>query len=127
MKTMTEAEATETLPTHKGRSALAQVAGVGMALLGSSMPGTSTAGAAHADHGYAPARWWAVSISALGWVVGGIAYPFGVWVLVALGAALQAVAIIVNLAMNAAGYGAASNDQWAQAKAAAKAARAEGS
>jgi hypothetical protein len=69
--------------------------------------------------------WWAVSISALGWVIGGIAYPFGAWVLVAIGAALQVVAIIVNLALNAAGYGAAANDQWAQAKAAAKAARAE--
>lgn len=122
---MTEAEATETLHTHKGLSALAQVGGMGMALMGSSMPGTSTAGAAHVDHGYAPVRWWAVSISALGWVVGGIAFPLGVWVLVALGAVLQVVAIIVNLAMNAAGYGAVSNGQWAQAKAAAKAARAE--
>lgn len=120
---MTEAEAIETLPSpHKGRSALSQAAGVGMALMGASLPSSAT-GEAHADHGYAPARWWAVSISALGWVVGGIAYPFGIWVLVALGAVLQVVAIIVNLAMNAAGYGAASNDQWAQAKAAAKAAR----
>ena len=96
-----------------------------MALMGSSMPGTATAGQAHVDHGYAPARWTAVSVSALGWIAGAIAFPFGIWWLVVVGGLLQVVAIIVNLAMNAAGMGAAANDRWAEAKEKAKAARAE--
>lgn len=117
-------ETTEKVQTHKGRSALTQVAGAGMALMGSSLPGTAVSGGAHVDHGYAPARWVAVCISGFGWLVGGIAFPFELWALVVLGAVLQIVAVAVNLAMNAAGYGAATNDRWNEAKAAAKAARA---
>lgn len=120
-----EIRSTEEIRAHRGRKALTQAAGVGMALMGSSMPGsTAVDGAAHADHGYAPARWAAVSISGLGWVIGGIAFPFGIIWLVVLGAVLQAVAIVVNLALNAAGYGAVANDQWASAKAQVEAQRA---
>lgn len=120
------AEATEEVRARKGRAALTQVAGVGMALMGSSMPGTAAVdGAPHVDHGYAPARWAAVSISGLGWVLGGIALPLGVIWLVVVGGVLQVVAIVVNLAMNAAGTGAAANDHWAKAKAQAAAERAE--
>jgi hypothetical protein len=104
----------------KAPSKMVQAAGVGMALMGSSLAHAEP----HVDHGYAPARWTAVAISILGWLIGGIAYPFGIWALVAVGGALQIVAIVVNLSMNAAGLGPKSNDQWAAAKAAAKAARA---
>ena len=120
------AEATEEqIRTRRGRKALTQAAGVGMALMGSSMPGTAAVDGAHVeDHGYAPARWAAVSISALGWVIGGIAFPLGIIWLVVLAAVLQVVAIVVNLAMNAAGMGAQANDHWARAKAEARAKRA---
>ncbi|HTJ71658.1 MAG TPA: HGxxPAAW family protein [Actinospica sp.] len=117
---MTEAEAVEALQAPKGRSAFAQVAGVGMALMGSSLPSSAEA---HVDHGYAPARWAAVSVSGLGWIIGGVALPLGNIPLVVLGGVLQVVAVVVNLAMNAAGLGALANDQWAEAKAAAKAVR----
>jgi hypothetical protein len=120
-------EATENAPTHKGRTAVTQVAAMGMALMGSSLAGSTMSGEQHVDHGYSPARWAAVGISGFGWVVGAIAFPFGIWALVVLGAVLQVVAIVVNLAMNSAGYGARGNDQWAQAKATAQAARAAGS
>jgi hypothetical protein len=113
---MVEAEATEEIRTRRGRAALTQVAGVGMALMGSSLPTTAHDGAAHVDHGYAPARWAAAAISGLGWVIGGIALPLGIIWLVVVGGVLQVVAIVVNLGMNAAGYGAAANDHWAHAK-----------
>jgi hypothetical protein len=109
---------------EQGHSKTAQVASkaalVGMSMMGSSVAHTEP----HADHGFAPARWAAVAISAIGWIIGGIAFPFGVWALVAVGGALQVVAIIVNLAMNAAGMGAAANHHWATAKAEAAQARA---
>src|ERR1700735_2149441 len=99
-------EGTEAEEAEKGSSRVAQAAGkaalVGMSMMGSSVAHTEP----HVDHGYAPARWAAAAISALGWLVGGIAYPFGIWPLVAIGGALQIVAIIVNLSMNAAGMGA---------------------
>jgi hypothetical protein len=108
----------------KGRSkvvkAAGQAAGMGMALMGSSLAHAEP----HVDHGYAPARWAASAVSILGFLIGGIAFPFGVWALVVVGGALQVVAVVVNLAMNAAGMGAATNDRWAAAKAEAKAARA---
>ena len=106
----------------KAPNKLVQAAGMGMALMGSSLAGAKDE--PHVDHGYAPARWAAAAISIVGWLIGGVAYPFGIWALVALGAVLQVVAIVVNLAMNAAGLGAKTNDRWAEAKAAAKAARA---
>jgi hypothetical protein len=101
---------------------LVQAAGVGMALMGSSLANAHNE--PHTDHGYAPARWTAAVISIIGWLVGGIAFPFGGWAFVIIGGVLQIVALAVNLAMNAAGYGAKTNDAWAAAKAQAKAARA---
>lgn len=106
----------------KAPNKLVQAAGMGMALMGSSL--ATAHNEPHIDHGYAPARWTAAAISILGWLIGGIAYPFGIWALVAVGGALQVVAIVANLAMNAAGMGAKTNDRWAAAKAEAKAARA---
>ena len=123
-------EPEETEEAAKGHSKVAkaatQAAGMGMALMGSSLAGNALGGGIpeHVDHGYAPARWAASVISIAGFLVGGIAFPFGVWPLVVVGGALQVVAVIVNLAMNAAGMGAATNDRWAKAKADAKAARA---
>ena len=118
-------EETKEPEAETGRSKVAkaagQAAGVGMALMGSSLAHSEP----HADHGYAAARWTAGAISIIGWLVGGIAFPFGIWALVVVGGALQIVAVIVNLAMNAAGMGAEANDRWAAAKAEAKAARAE--
>lgn len=116
-------EAIEKTQTHKGRTAVTQVAAMSMALMGSSLAGSTIRGEEHIDHGHAPARWAAVCVSGIGWLIGGIAFPFGIWALVILGGALQIVAIVVNLVMNAAGHGARGNDQWAQAKAAARAAR----
>jgi hypothetical protein len=114
-------EETESVAGHSKVARVAgQAAGVGMALMGSSLAASEP----HVDHGYAPARWTAVTISALGWLVGGIAFPFGIWALVVIGGVLQIVALVVNLSMNAAGLGAKSNDDWAAAKAQAKAARA---
>lgn len=115
---------TEKTQTHKGRAAITQVAGMSMALMGSSLAGSAIRGEEHIDHGHAPARWAAVCVSGLGWLIGGIAFPFGIWALVGLGVALQVVAIIVNLTMNAAGHGARSTGEWARAKAEARAARA---
>ncbi|HEV2635630.1 MAG TPA: HGxxPAAW family protein [Actinocrinis sp.] len=120
---MSEAEVTETVQPHKGRTAVKQAAGMGMALMGSSLAGTTIRGEEHIDHGHAPARWAAVCISGFGWLIGGVAFPFGIWSLVWIGVALQVVAIVVNLSMNASGYGARSTSQWAQAKAAARAAQ----
>ena len=122
-------EETKEPEAGKGHSKVAkaasQAAGVGMALMGSSLAGNALGGGIpeHTDHGYAPARWTASAISIIGFLIGGIAFPFGVWPLVVVGGALQIVAVIVNLAMNAAGLGAKANDQWALAKADAKAAR----
>jgi hypothetical protein len=113
-------EVTEEAP--KAPNKLVQAAGMGMALMGSSLANASNE--PHIDHGYAPARWAAAVISIVGWVIGGVAFPFGIWALVAVGGVLQVVAIVVNLAMNAAGMGAKTNDRWAAAKAEAKAARA---
>jgi hypothetical protein len=105
---------------EKGASKVVQAAGMGMALMGSSLAHAEP----HADHGYAPARWAAAAVSIIGFLIGGLAFPFGIWALVVVGGALQIVAVAVNLGMNAAGLGAACNDRWAEAKAEAKAARA---
>jgi len=72
-------------------------------------------------HGTSPARWAGVSISAIGFLIGGIAFPFGVVPVVIAGGALQIVALIVTVAMNAAGYGVP--DQWGELKAKAAAQR----
>jgi hypothetical protein len=112
----------ETTQQAAAPSKLVQVAGMTMSLMGSSYANTHNE--EHIDHGYAPARWAAAAISIIGFLIGGVAFPFGFWPAVVLGGLLQIVALIVNLAMNAAGYGAQANDRWAAAKAQAKAARA---
>jgi hypothetical protein len=103
----------------KGPSKAAQAAGMGMALMGSSYahvdPGI--------DHGYSPARWAGVCTSMVGWLLAAFGLPLHVWPLVALGAALQVVAILVTLLMNKAGLGHDNNRQWATLKAQAQAAR----
>jgi hypothetical protein len=73
----------------------------------------------HFDHGHSLARWTAVFISAVGFLVGGVAFPFHLWSVVYVGGALQIVALIVVVAMNAAGYGVV--DVWGELKAEAKA------
>jgi NADH:ubiquinone oxidoreductase subunit 2 (subunit N) len=73
----------------------------------------------HFDHGHSPARWTGVVISAVGATVGGVAFPFHQWAVVYAGGALQVVALIVVVAMNAAGYGVA--DVWGELKAEARA------
>lgn len=117
-------EVIEATQTEKGHSKAGEIAGkaalVGMSMMGSSVAHTEP----HADHGYAPARWAAAAISITGFLVGGIAFPFGIWALVVLGGVLQIVAVIVNLSMNAAGLGAKANDDWAAAKLKAAEARA---
>lgn len=112
----------ETTAQASAPNKLVQVAGMTMSLMGSSYAATHNE--EHIDHGYAPARWTAAAISIIGFLIGGIAFPFGIWPVVVIGGVLQIVALIVNLSMNAAGYGAKANDRWAEAKAAAKAARA---
>jgi hypothetical protein len=112
----------EETSAEKGSSPLAKVAGAGMALMGaSSLPTTEEH---NVDHGHAPARTWACLISGLGWLVGGIAFPYHLWAVVVIGGVLQIVAIVVNVALNGAGLGAKANRDWAEAKAKAAAARA---
>jgi hypothetical protein len=73
----------------------------------------------HANHGHSPARWTATIISGVGFVIGGVAFPFHVWPAVYVGGALQVVALIAVASMNAAGYGVP--DVWGELKAEAKA------
>ena len=68
----------------------------------------------HANHGNSPARWTGVVISGVGALVGGVAFPFDVWPVVYIGGALQIVALIAVVAMNAAGYGVP--DVWGELK-----------
>lgn len=72
----------------------------------------------HYNHGHSPARWTGVVISSVGALVGGVAFPFHQWAVVYVGAALQIVALIAVVAMNAAGYGVP--DVWGELKAEAK-------
>ena len=72
----------------------------------------------HFDHGHSAARWTGVVISAVGATVGGVAFPFHQWAVVYAGGALQVVALIAVVAMNAAGYGVA--DVWGELKAEAR-------
>jgi len=72
----------------------------------------------HANHGHSPARWTATIISSVGFLIGGIAFPFHFWPAVYAGGALQIVALIAVVSMNAAGYGVP--DVWGELKAEAK-------
>lgn len=121
---MTEVtEATQEQEQHKGQSALVKAAGAGMALLGSSTAGTALAGGhtAHADHGHSVARWWAVSLSFIGWLVGGVLFPFALVPAVIIIVAFQVAALVAGAALNAVGYG--RPDVWGQLKAEAAAER----
>jgi hypothetical protein len=104
---------------RKGSSKAAQAAGMGMALMGSSFARMDP----EIDHGYSPARWAGVLTSMAGWLFAAFGLPLHVWPLVALGAALQVVAVLVTLLMNKAGLGHDDNRQWATLKAQAQAAR----
>lgn len=75
------------------------------------------------DHGVAPSRIWACVISFVGFLVGGIGFVvhFNLPMIIT-GGVLQIVAIVVKLAMDAAGYG--RPDVWSELKAKAKAERA---
>jgi hypothetical protein len=123
---MTEVtEATQELEQdhEKGQSALLKAAGAGMALLGSSTAGTALAGGhtAHADHGHSVSRWWAVALSFIGWLVGGVLFPFAIVPATVIICAFQVAALVAGVALNAAGYG--RPDVWGQLKAEAAAER----
>ena len=122
----TTATAKPTESKGKIRSAVVDAAGVGMAMLGSSTAGTMLSGTAmeHVDHGHSAARWTGVSLSAIGFTVGGAALWFGVWPLVWLGGALQIAALVSVGLLNAAGFG--RPDVWGELKAEAAAKRANG-
>jgi hypothetical protein len=77
--------------------------------------------APHYDHGHSAARWTGAAISTVGFLIGGIAFPFGVWPLVYIGGALQIVALLVAGVMNASGYG--RPNVWGELKAEAAAER----
>jgi hypothetical protein len=109
-------------PGKSGVSKVVRVAGVGIALMGSSVAHLD----AEIDHGYSPARWFGVLSSLTGAVVAGVCIPLRIWPLVWVGAALQVVALVVPLLMNRMGLGHPANDQWAALKAGAKQARRAG-
>jgi uncharacterized membrane protein len=125
---MTEVTATEITEApqerEKEQSALLKAAGAGMALLGSSTAGTALAGGqvAHADHGHSVSRWWAVSLSFIGFLVGGVLFPFAMVPAVIIGGAFQIAALVAGVALNAVGYG--RPDVWGELKAEAAAERA---
>lgn len=124
----THNEAAETAPEQvkgqsKGQSVIAQAAGVGMAMLGSSTAGNAFAGNAvpHADHGHSVARWAGAIISMVGFLVGGVLFPFAMIPAVIVGGVLQIAAIITAVTLNAAGFG--RPDVWGELKAEAAAER----
>ena len=125
----THEEAAETAPEQaapakeKGHSVIAQAAGVGMAMLGSSTAGNAFAGNSlpHEDHGHSAARWTGVIISMVGFLVGGALFPFAMIPAVIVGGALQIAAVIAAVTLNAAGFG--RPDIWGELKAKAAAER----
>ena len=125
MSQVIEESHAEDSQAEKGQPKVVKAAAMGMALMGSSLAASD--GGHHIDHGYAPARWTAAAISIVGWLVGCVGFFTHsrslLITFLAVGLALNIVAIVVNLAMNAAGLGAKANDRWAAAKAEAQAAR----
>lgn len=122
----TQEEAAETAPEQPkaGHSVLAQAAGMGMAMLGSSTAGNVLAGNTmpHADHGHSVARWTGVILSLVGFLVGGALFPFAMIPASIVGGAFQLAALIAVPVLNAAGYG--RPDVWGELKAEAAAERA---
>jgi hypothetical protein len=122
--TETTQEATsEAKPQKEKHSVLAQAAGVGMAMLGSSTAGNAFAGNAvpHADHGHSVARWTAVALSMTGFLVGGVLFPFAMIPASIVGGVFQIAALIALPVLNAAGFG--RPDIWGELKAEAAAER----
>jgi hypothetical protein len=108
---------------QKGHSMLAQAAGVGMAMLGSSTAGNVMAGNSipHADHGHSPARWVGVILSLIGFLVGGVLFPFAMIPAGIVAGVFQILALIAVPVLNAAGFG--RPDVWGELKAEAAAKR----
>jgi hypothetical protein len=118
-------EATQTTQ-EKGPSTLVKAASLGMAALGSSAAGHSFAGNTvdHADHGHSVARWTGVILSFLGFLVGGVLFPFAMVPGVIVGGVFQIAALIAAVALNASGFG--RPDVWGELKAEAAAGRTTG-
>src|ERR1700738_997939 len=121
---MSEATETTTIP-EKQPSALVKAASLGMAALGSSAAGHSFAGNVvdHADHGHSVARWTGVILSFVGFLVGGVLFPFYMWPALIVGGVFQVAALIAVPALNASGFG--RPDIWGELKAEAAAERAK--
>jgi hypothetical protein len=119
----TQEAAAEAAQKEKGHSVLAQAAGVGMAMLGSSTAGNAFAGNSmpHADHGHSVARWTAVALSMTGFLVGGVLFPFAMIPASIVGGVFQIAALIALPVLNAAGFG--RPDVWGELKAEAAAER----
>lgn len=121
---MSEATETETeTAQEKGPSTLVKAASLGMAALGSSAAGHSFAGNTvdHADHGHSVARWAGVILSFIGFLVGGVLFPFFMLPAVIVGGVFQVAALIAVVALNASGFG--RPDVWGELKAEAAAQR----
>ena len=118
---MSEATETETVQ-EKRPSALVKAASLGMAALGSSAAGHSFAGNTvdHADHGHSVARWTGVVLSFVGFLVGGVMFPFAMVPALIVGGVFQVAALIAAVALNASGFG--RPDVWGELKAEAAAA-----
>lgn len=123
-ETIQEAAPEATSEKQKGHSVVAQAAGVGMAMLGSSTAGNAFAGnaIAHADHGHSAARWTGVILSMTGFLVGGVLFPFAMVPAGIIGGVFQIAALIAVPVLNAAGFG--RPDVWGELKAEAAAERA---
>lgn len=108
---------------QKGHSVIAQAAGMGMAMLGSSTAGNVFAGNSvpHADHGHSVARWTGVILSMTGFLVGGVLFPFAMVPAGIIGGVFQLAAVIAVPVLNAAGFG--RPDVWGELKAEAAAER----
>ncbi len=109
---------------HKGPSTIAKAASLGMAALGSSAAGNHFAGNTvdHADHGHTVARWVAAALSFVGFLVGGLLFPFAMVPAVIVCGVFQFLALIAVVVLNATGFGVP--DVWGQLKAEAAAERA---
>lgn len=121
---MSEATETQTIQ-EKGPSTLVKAASLGMAALGSSAAGHSFAGNVvdHADHGHSVARWTGVILSFVGFLVGGVLFPFYMVPALIVGGVFQVAALIAVPALNASGFG--RPDIWGELKAEAAAERAK--
>jgi hypothetical protein len=124
-------EATETIP-HVSRSQLSNLAATETTVSQSpTAPGPSAAGgaspaaaAAHVDHGHSVARWVGASLSFIGFLVGGVLFPFAIVPASVIAGVFQIVALVSVVVLNASGFG--RPDVWGELKAQAAAERAAG-